>query len=112
MRPLVPNEQVAPNAQRCQEQFHSEIIKEVDALRKSHEWLVVGMKMNPVVKNARKFMDEQGLKYHYVGYGSYFSMWKPRLALKMWVGWPTYPMIFHKGVLVGGFVDLKRYLKT
>lgn len=111
MRPLLPNDRVHPNVQRCQENFHPGIVKEVDALAQQHEWLIVGMRQNPVVKGARKFMKEQGLTYHYIEYGSYLSMWKERLALKLWAGWPTYPMIFHKGVLVGGFVDLKRYLK-
>lgn len=111
MRPLLANDRVTPAAQRCQENFHPWIVKEVAALIEQHEWVIVGMKTNPVVKEARAFMKEQGLTYHYVGYGSYLSMWKPRLALKLWAGWPTYPMIFHKGVLVGGCVDLKRYLK-
>jgi monothiol glutaredoxin len=30
-----------------------------------------------------------------------------RNALKLWTGWPTFPMVFVKGVLVGGFDDLK-----
>jgi monothiol glutaredoxin len=46
-----------------------------------------------------------------VEYGSYFSMWKPRLALKLWAGWPTYPMVFNKGILIGGNSDLERFLK-
>ena len=30
-----------------------------------------------------------------------------RTALKLWTGWPTFPMVFVKGALVGGFDDLK-----
>jgi glutaredoxin-related protein len=29
-------------------------------------------------------------------------------ALKMWTGWPTFPMIFVRGVLIGGYDDLKQ----
>ena len=34
-------------------------------------------------------------------------MWRPRSALKMWTGWPSFPMVFVKGTLVGGFSDLR-----
>jgi glutaredoxin-related protein len=30
----------------------------------------------------------------------------------MWTGWPTFPMIFIKGVLIGGAADLKRLLDS
>jgi len=44
--------------------------------------------------------------YHYLEYGSYFSDWRRRTALKMWTGWPTFPMVFVKGTLVGGAAEL------
>lgn len=111
MRPILPAERMNAGAQKSASNFHSGIIKEVDDLSKQHEWLIVGMKMNPVVKSAKKNLDAKGIKYHYVEYGSYFSMWKPRLALKLWAGWPTYPMVFNKGILIGGNSDLERFLK-
>ena len=46
------------------------------------------------------------------GYGSYFSKWHERLPLKLWTGWPTFPMIFVKGSLIGGFADLKRLIDS
>ena len=39
-------------------------------------------------------------------YGNYLSGWRRRLALKLWTGWPTFPMIFIGGALVGGASDL------
>jgi monothiol glutaredoxin len=48
--------------------------------------------------------------YRYLEYGSYFSGWRLRTALKMWTGWPTFPMVFVKGVLVGGASDLQRLI--
>jgi monothiol glutaredoxin len=27
--------------------------------------------------------------------------------LKMWTGWPSFPMVFVKGTLVGGYDDLR-----
>ena len=33
-------------------------------------------------------------------------MWRERSALKMWVGWPTFPMVFVEGTFVGGASDL------
>jgi monothiol glutaredoxin len=45
-------------------------------------------------------------------YGSYFSAWRRRNALKMWPGWPTFPMVFVKGILVGGARDLDRLIAS
>jgi glutaredoxin-related protein len=46
------------------------------------------------------------MPYKYLEYGSYFGPWRRRNALKMWTGWPTFPMVFVKGVLVGGAKEL------
>ena len=48
-----------------------------------------------------------GLKVHYMEYGSYLSQWRKRNALKMWTGWPTFPMVFIHQTLVGGAKDVQ-----
>ena len=88
------------------------IVKEVQDAVAGNEIVVVGMRQNPFPKKARKLLDEAGLAYRYLEYGSYFGGWRTRLALKMWTGWPTLPMVFVKGVLVGGASDLKRLLES
>jgi glutaredoxin-related protein len=30
----------------------------------------------------------------------------------MWTGWPTFPLVFVKGVLVGGATDLSRLIDS
>jgi glutaredoxin-related protein len=40
------------------------------------------------------------------------SQWRRRNALKMWTGWPTLPMVFVRGVLVGGADDLARLISS
>ncbi|HSQ67463.1 MAG TPA: glutaredoxin domain-containing protein, partial [Polyangiaceae bacterium] len=64
--------------------------------------VVVGMAQNPHVKNVRKALAKAGIEFKYVEYGSYLSKWKERLAIKLWSGWPTFPQVFVKGVLLGG----------
>jgi monothiol glutaredoxin len=65
---------------------------------------------NPFPKKARRALDAAGLPYKYLEYGSYFSGWRRRNALKMWTGWPTFPMVLAKGVLIGGADDLARLI--
>lgn len=88
------------------------IVKEVQAAVAQHAVVVVGMGMNPFPKKARKLLDEAGVAYHYMEYGSYLKLWRERNALKMWTGWPTIPMIFVKGTLIGGADDLKKLLAS
>jgi glutaredoxin-related protein len=69
--------------------------------------VVVGMAQNPVVKKARKALEGAGIRFTYLEYGSYFAQWKQRLAIKLWSGWPTFPQVFVRGVLIGGYQELK-----
>jgi glutaredoxin-related protein len=84
----------------------------VQAAVAANEIVVVGMRQNPFPKKARKLLDAAGRAYKYLEYGGYFGGYRERLPLKMWSGWPTLPMVFVKGVLVGGADDLKRLLES
>jgi monothiol glutaredoxin len=92
------------------ESYHAATLIEVQTALKQHKVVVIGMSQNPFVKKVRKALDAASVPYHYLEYGSYVSQWKPRLALKMWSGWPTFPMVFVKGVLVGGADDVARLI--
>jgi monothiol glutaredoxin len=91
---------------------HADIVREVQAAIAANGVVVVGMKQNPMPKKARKALDAQGIPYKYLEYGSYFNTWRRRNALKMWTGWPTFPMVFVKGVLIGGAADLDRLIAS
>ena len=90
----------------------AEIIAEVEAAIAANEIVVVGMKQNPVPKRARKALDAAGLAYKYLEYGSYLGQYRKRLPLKLWTGWTTFPMVFVKGVFVGGADDLEKLLAS
>jgi glutaredoxin-related protein len=85
---------------------HEAIVREVSQAVADNAVVVVGMRTNPVCKKAREALDAAGVPFRYLEYGSYFSHWRQRNALKMWTGWPTFPMVFVKGTLVGGAEDL------
>ena len=88
------------------------IVREVQVAIAAHPVVVVGMGINPHPKRARKLLGDAGVPHHYLAYGNYFSMWRPRNALKMWTGWPTLPMVFVRGTLVGGADDLKKLVDS
>jgi monothiol glutaredoxin len=87
-----------------------DIVHNVQAAATTNPVLVVGMAGNPHVRRARKALAAAGIAYHYLEYGSYFGEWRKRNSLKMWTGWPTFPMIFVKGTLVGGADQLERLI--
>ena len=89
-----------------------DIVEEVSKAVDQHDIVVVGMAQNPSPKKARKLLDAAGLSYHYLQYGSYFSEWRRRNALKLWTGWPTFPMIFIKRQLIGGADDLEKMIAS
>ena len=91
---------------------HADIVHNVQAAAASNAVLLVGMAGNPFVRRAKKALLAAGIAHHALEYGSYFGGWKPRLALKMWTGWPTFPMLFVKGTLIGGAEELDRLIAS
>ena len=88
------------------------IVREVQDAIARHPVVVVGMRANPYPKKARRALDAAGVAHHDLDYGGYLSDWRRRNALKMWSGWPTFPMVFVKGQLVGGATDLGRLIAS
>jgi monothiol glutaredoxin len=111
-RPLLPESALHPAIRDKVASYRGEIVKEVQAAVAANELVVVGMRQNPNVRKARRLLEQAGIAFTYLEYGSYLSEWRRRLALKLWTGWPTFPMVFVRGVLVGGASDLAKLLQS
>ena len=111
-RPILDESQIHPAIRDTVANNRQELVREVCTAIAAHPVVVVGMAMNPMPKKARKLLDAKGIPYHYLEYGSYLSTWRRRNALKMWTGWPTFPMVFVKGTLVGGADDVEKLLAS
>ena len=111
-RNILDDSHVHPAIRETIANDNADIIREVQAAIAAYDVVVVGMKQNPFPKKARKALDAVGIPYKYLEYGSYLKGWKRRNALKMWTGWPTFPMVFVKGVLIGGADDLGRLIQS
>ena len=111
-RPILPEMQIHPAVREKIASYRADVIEEVKAAVAANDVVVVGMRQNPFPKKARKALDAAGIAYKYLEYGSYFGEWRKRLALKMWTGWPTFPMVFSRGVLVGGAEDLAKLIAS
>jgi glutaredoxin-related protein len=109
-RPILPSEQIHPAVRDQVGRQHADIVAEVQAAMRAHPVVVVGMAGNPFPKKARRLLDAAGIAHHDLDYGGYLSQWRRRNALKMWTGWPTFPMVFVGGQLIGGANDLQRLL--
>lgn len=105
-RPFLDETLIHPAVRQRIALYHADTLREVQQAVAANAVLVVGMAQNPFPRRARKALDAAGVAHTYLEYGSYFSDWKRRTALKMWTGWPTLPMVFVKGTLVGGADDL------
>jgi monothiol glutaredoxin len=101
-RLILAPEHTHPAAQAIVERHQVDLVLEVEAACASHPLVIVGMRGNPFCRRARRAAAAAGLEASYLEYGSYLSGWRRRNALKMWTGWPTFPMVFAGGVLVGG----------
>jgi monothiol glutaredoxin len=111
-RPVLEESHIHPAVRDKIAQHEQGIVQEVQAAIRQHPVVVVGMAQNPHPRRARKALEAAGVAHHYMPYGSYLSDWRRRNALKMWTGWPTFPMVFVKGVLVGGASDVQRLINS
>jgi monothiol glutaredoxin len=111
-RAVLAEAQIHPAVRERLSKHHAQIVAEVQQAVAAHPVVVVGMGMNPFPRKARRLLDAAGIAHHYMAYGSYLSQWRPRNALKMWTGWPTFPMVFVKGVFVGGANDLEALIRS
>ncbi|MEZ4449357.1 MAG: glutaredoxin domain-containing protein [Nannocystaceae bacterium] len=102
-RPILAADAVSPEVAASIANFHRTIVDEVEAAIARDPVVVVGMAQNPFVKKARKALEAAGVAFTYLEYGSYFGAWRERLAIKIWSGWPTFPQVYVRGVLIGGF---------
>jgi monothiol glutaredoxin len=109
-RAILDEAQIHPAIRERVANLHADIVREVQEAAARHPVLVVGMGQNPFPKKARRALDAAGVAYEYLEYGSYFGGWRRRNALKMWTGWPTLPLVFVKGTLVGGAEDLAKLI--
>lgn len=111
-RPILDERYIHPAIRSKVAEHQKAIVQEVIAAIRDNDVAVVGMGLNPFPKQARKALDMIGQPYKYLEYGNYFNTWRERNTLKMWTGWPTFPMVFVKGTLVGGASDLKAMIDS
>ena len=105
-------ENMTPEARQAIESFHADVVEEVQRAVAQNRVVVVGMAHNPFVRRARRALEDAGITFKYLEYGSYVTGWKQRLAIKLWSGWATFPQVFVEGKLVGGYEDTARQLKA
>jgi len=111
-RPILDEQHIHPAIRDKVAGHHADIVREVQTAIAANAVVVVGMAQNPFPKKARKALDAAGVPHKYLQFGSYLGEWRRRNALKMWTGWPTFPMVFVKGTLVGGAGELERIIAS
>jgi glutaredoxin-related protein len=111
-RPILDEAAIHPAIREQIARLHHDLIQQVQTAIGNHPVVVVGLSGNPFVGKARKALASAGLPCEYLEFGSYFSGWRRRNALMMWTGWPTFPMVFVRGTLIGGFDDLARLIAS
>ncbi|HEY6865302.1 MAG TPA: glutaredoxin domain-containing protein [Burkholderiales bacterium] len=113
-RGILGEDRIHPAVREKIARHGADIVREVEAAVAANDIVVVGMRRNPFPRKARALLDAAGIPYQYLEYGGYFSPkdYRQRLPLKMWTGWPTFPMVFVNGTFIGGFTDLEKLVQS
>lgn len=107
-RLVLPSESLLEAARSAIADFHPSVVEKIIADIDRHSIVVVGMVGNPFCRKARILLERAKIEHHYWNCGGYLSEWKKRLAIKMWSGWPTFPQVFVRGKLLGGYAELEK----
>jgi len=111
-RPILDESRIHPDIRSKIAEHQQGIVREVMHAVETNDVVVVGMGLNPFPRKARKALEAAGQPFRYLEYGNYLNTWRERNALKMWTGWPTFPMVFVKGALIGGATDLQKLIDS
>jgi glutaredoxin-related protein len=111
-RIVLAEAQIHPAVRDAVAALHRDFLEQAQQAVTAHPVVVFGMAGNPFVKKVRKALDAAGIAHHDIDHGSYVSGWRRRNALKMWTGWPTFPMVFVRGQLVGGYTNVQRLVDS
>lgn len=111
-RPVLDEKHLHPAIRQPVAELHRDVIQQVQTAIQTHPVVVVGMHSNPFVRKARRALDSAGVAHAYLTFGGYTSQWRRRNALKMWTGWPTFPMVFVRGMLIGGAAELQQLIAS
>jgi hypothetical protein len=65
MRPLLSSDAIHPAINEIVSTYYSDIVQEVSQAIAASGVVVVGMKQNPIVKKARKSLQEAGIEFIY-----------------------------------------------
>jgi monothiol glutaredoxin len=105
---IPPRPPIHPSIVPVQQAYEADLVQEVAAAVASEKVVVVGVALLAPAKRARALLDAEKIPHRYLQYGTYLKGWRRRLALKMWVGWSTFPLIFINGTFIGGASDLRK----
>jgi monothiol glutaredoxin len=111
-RAVLAEDRIHPAIRDRIARHQAETAQQVQQAVANHAVVVVGMGQNPHPRRARRALDAAGISHHDLDYGNYFSGWRRRNALKMWTGWPTLPMVFVRGTLIGGADDVIKLIDS
>ncbi|WP_088287079.1 glutaredoxin domain-containing protein [Ideonella sp. A 288] len=111
-RPILADDQIHPAIRTQVATLHADVVRSVQEAAATHPVVVVGMGGNPFVRKARRALDAAGVAHKDLDFGNYFTDWRRRNALKLWTGWPTFPMVFVRGMLVGGATDVQKLIDS
>ncbi len=112
IRRILDEAHMTETVREQQRRFFPSTVDEVIQAVEGDRVVVVGMAQNPHVKKARKALDAAAIPFTYLEYGNYLNNWRRRLSIKMWSGYPTFPQVFVRGVLIGGNRELQEMLES
>lgn len=111
-RPILPLDRIHPAVQSKLGGKDKDFVEQIETAARNHAVLVVGLGWSPPSGKACSALRAAGVAFEYIQHGNYLTGWRRRNVLKMWTGWPTFPMVFVRGTFIGGASDLNKLIES
>ena len=103
---------ISEEAQARLSDFHQPLIEQLQQEIHSHDIVVVGLAYQPSTQRVIKELNKLDCLTQCIEISPWIGSSEKRLAIKIWSGWPSFPQIFVRGMLIGGELELGNFVAS
>ena len=92
--------------------FQQSFVEELQCMINNFDIVVIGVQLDPKNRQVSSLLhgSKHNVKEHYLR--PWLMDKRKKLAVRLWSGWPTFPQIFIRGMLIGGEQELQRAIQN
>ena len=92
--------------------FQQPFVEELQCMINNFEIVVVGVQLNSKSRQVSTLLQASEHDFKELYLRPWLMDRRKKLAVMLWSGWPTFPQVFIRGMLIGGEQELRRAIQN